>query len=430
MVSTLQRNGNKDKLSTIDFKRDKIGIPGKVVHIDYNHNQSVPLALICYNDGEERYILAPVGLGVGDFIKSGDGAKPKPGNALPLKSIPVGTLIHNIELKPGKGGQLVRAAGGSAKLVNKNSNYAFVLLPSGKVRQVHVQCLATIGQISQAPDQDKKLTKTQYQRQPEPILKVAAVVETISPAETEPVTLVEDNLLTLPLNESTISPIETIDLSVTATEAGTKIRTEVSEAGITKPAPLAIQYPPVTPQLTVSPPSAPPGTTFKVTVTTIPKQQLTLCADKYSPASGWQLWHKKVKTDSEGNASTTISWNYQGKYNVWAVDEATGTKAKPLSVSVQYSPVNPGLTVSPSSGPPGSIFKVSLTAGTPRHRVILHSESYSPASGLQLWHKSVKTDSQGKASIALGWRHRGEYSVWAVDEATGTETKPVQVIIR
>lgn len=139
--------GHKRKYRIIDFKRNKDGIPGSVATIEYDPNRSANIALIHYADGEKRYILAPKGLKVGDQIVSGPDADIKVGNALPMENIPVGTVIHNIELKPGKGGQLVRAAGGEAQLLGKEDNYAVVRLASGEVRRIRKECRATIGQV-------------------------------------------------------------------------------------------------------------------------------------------------------------------------------------------------------------------------------------------------------------------------------------------
>lgn len=139
--------GNKRMLRIIDFKRDKQGIAGNVVSIEYDPNRSARIALIHYNDGEKRYILAPLGLTVGQTIETGPQAEIKPGNTLPLSTIPTGTMIHNIEMEPGKGGQLVRSAGASAQLLDKEAKYALLRLPSGEVRRFLVECKATIGQM-------------------------------------------------------------------------------------------------------------------------------------------------------------------------------------------------------------------------------------------------------------------------------------------
>ena len=140
--------GVKRKYRIIDFKRNKDSIPAKVATIEYDPNRSAYIALVVYTDGEKRYILAPAGLNVGDVIVSGPDADIKPGNALPLKNIPVGTVIHNIELQKGKGGQLVRSAGNSAQLMAKEGNYATLRLPSGEMRYVRIECRATIGTVS------------------------------------------------------------------------------------------------------------------------------------------------------------------------------------------------------------------------------------------------------------------------------------------
>lgn len=140
--------GEKRKYRIIDFKRNKDGIPAKVATIEYDPNRSAYISWVVYADGEKRYILAPVGLKVGDVVVSGPDADIKPGNALPLKNIPVGTVIHNIELAAGKGGQLVRSAGASAQLMAKEGNYATLRLPSGEMRYVRIECRATIGTVS------------------------------------------------------------------------------------------------------------------------------------------------------------------------------------------------------------------------------------------------------------------------------------------
>jgi large subunit ribosomal protein L2 len=139
--------GHKQKLRLIDFKREKFGVPGKVATIEYDPNRSSRIALIHYADGEKRYIIQPEGLKVGQKVVSGPDADILVGNALPLHNIPPGTVIHNLELKPGKGAQMVRSAGGSAQLVAKEADYALVKLPSGETRKISQDCMATIGQV-------------------------------------------------------------------------------------------------------------------------------------------------------------------------------------------------------------------------------------------------------------------------------------------
>ena len=142
-----QGGGHKRLYRVIDFKRNKDGIPAKVASVEYDPNRSARIALLNYVDGEKRYILAPNGLKVGDMILSGPEADIKVGNALPLKNMPVGTLVHNIELKIGKGGQMVRSAGASAQLMAKEGSHALLRLPSGELRKVHINCKATVGQV-------------------------------------------------------------------------------------------------------------------------------------------------------------------------------------------------------------------------------------------------------------------------------------------
>lgn len=153
-ISVRRRGGgHKRAYRIIDFRRDKDGIPAKVATIEYDPNRSARIALLHYVDGEKRYILAPLGLKVGDMVESGPGADVKVGNALPLANIPAGSIIHNIELTPGKGGQLVRSAGTSAQLMAKEGKYAHIRLPSGEVRLVRLECRATIGQVGN-PDHE------------------------------------------------------------------------------------------------------------------------------------------------------------------------------------------------------------------------------------------------------------------------------------
>lgn len=139
--------GHKRLYRIIDFKRDKDGVPAKVIALEYDPNRSANIALLQYVDGEKRYILAPHGLKVGDIVESGDNVDIRVGNALPLKNIPVGTMVHNVELRPGKGGQLARSAGAFAQILGKEKDYVILRLPSGEIRKVHGNCKATIGQV-------------------------------------------------------------------------------------------------------------------------------------------------------------------------------------------------------------------------------------------------------------------------------------------
>ena len=151
--------GEKRHLRVVDFRREKIGIPAKVAAIEYDPNRTARLALLTYADGEKRYILAPVGVKVGDTLVSGPQAEIRPGNALPLANIPVGTTIHAIELKPGKGAQIGRSAGSSAQLLAKEGKYAHVRMPSGEVRLVLQECMASIGQVGNVDHSNVKLGK-------------------------------------------------------------------------------------------------------------------------------------------------------------------------------------------------------------------------------------------------------------------------------
>ncbi len=156
--------GNRQKYRIIDFKRDKDSVPAKVATIEYDPYRSANIALLHYADGEKRYILAPYGLKVGDAVVSGEGADIKPGNAMPLDLIPVGTIIHNHLLKPGKGGQLVRAAGNEAQLMGKDNGYALVRLPSGEMRNILLRCKATIGQVGNLEHENVKIGKAGRKR--------------------------------------------------------------------------------------------------------------------------------------------------------------------------------------------------------------------------------------------------------------------------
>lgn len=154
-----QGGGAKRSLRVIDFKRDKPGVPGRITSIEYDPNRSARIALVFYADGDKRYILAPIGLKVGDTVKTGEDAEIKPGNTLPLNKIPSGTLIHNVEMQPGKGGQIVRSAGMSAQIVAIEGEYALLRLPSGESRRIRSNCLATIGQVGNIEHQGIKLGK-------------------------------------------------------------------------------------------------------------------------------------------------------------------------------------------------------------------------------------------------------------------------------
>ncbi len=156
--------GYRPKYRIIDFKRDKDGVPGKVATIEYDPNRSANIALIFYADGEKRYIIAPNTLKVGDTVYAGEGADIQVGNALPVKNIPVGTIIHCIELKAGKGAQLVRAAGNGAQLMAKEGDYATVRLPSGEMRKIRMECRATIGEVGNIDHENIKLGKAGRKR--------------------------------------------------------------------------------------------------------------------------------------------------------------------------------------------------------------------------------------------------------------------------
>jgi large subunit ribosomal protein L2 len=156
--------GHKRRYRTIDFRRDKHGIPAKVAAIEYDPNRSARIALLHYADGEKRYILAPDGIKVGQAVLTGEGADILPGNALPLAAIPAGTMVHNLELRRGKGGQLVRSAGAAAQVVAKEGDWAQIKLPSGEVRKVDLACMATVGQVGNIDHKNVSLGKAGRKR--------------------------------------------------------------------------------------------------------------------------------------------------------------------------------------------------------------------------------------------------------------------------
>ncbi|NOX60400.1 MAG: 50S ribosomal protein L2 [Chloroflexi bacterium] len=156
--------GHKRRYRLIDFKRDKIGVPARVASIEYDPNRTARIALLVYADGEKRYILAPLGLKVGDVVSSGPDAEIRPGNALPLVNMPLGTLVHNIELQPGRGGQIARSAGTYAQLMAKEGGYAQLRLPSGEARRVPLACMATVGQVGNTDHQNINLGKAGRKR--------------------------------------------------------------------------------------------------------------------------------------------------------------------------------------------------------------------------------------------------------------------------
>lgn len=159
LTSWFRGGGHKRRYRIIDFKRNKMGVPARVASVEYDPNRSANIALLHYADGEKRYILQPVGLKVGMTILSGPDADILVGNSLPLRSIPPGTLVHNVELRPGKGGQMGRAAGAEIRLVSREGSYALLKLPSGEVRRVLVECTATIGRVGNVDHQNEKLGK-------------------------------------------------------------------------------------------------------------------------------------------------------------------------------------------------------------------------------------------------------------------------------
>jgi large subunit ribosomal protein L2 len=159
-ITVRHRGGGHPKLyRVIDFRRSKRDIPGRVAAIEYDPNRSARIALIHYADGEKRYILAPLGLAVGATVSAGIGAEIKPGNALPLASIPLGTTVHNLEVHPGRGGQLVRSAGGAAQLIAREGALATVRMPSGEVRRLDVRCFATVGQVGNVDHENQNIGK-------------------------------------------------------------------------------------------------------------------------------------------------------------------------------------------------------------------------------------------------------------------------------
>lgn len=159
MTVRFRGGGHKRLYRKIDFKRDKVGIPAKVVSIEYDPNRSARIALLAYVDGEKRYILAPVGLTVGLTVQSGPSSEVRPGNALPLSSMPLGTTIHNIELKVGKGGQLIRSAGGSAQVMGRDGDYVQIRLKSGEMRKILSTCMATVGQVGNVDHENVSVGK-------------------------------------------------------------------------------------------------------------------------------------------------------------------------------------------------------------------------------------------------------------------------------
>jgi large subunit ribosomal protein L2 len=164
-ITVRHRGGaNAKKYRIIDFKRDKFGVSATVSSIEYDPNRSAHIALLKYEDGEKRYIIAPEGIGVGDTIVAGPNADIKPGNALPLSNIPTGTFIHNVELYPGRGGQLARSAGNSAQLMAKEGAYVLLRLPSGELRNVQASCMATIGQVGNVEHENVKIGKAGRKR--------------------------------------------------------------------------------------------------------------------------------------------------------------------------------------------------------------------------------------------------------------------------
>ena len=159
LTSWWRGGGHKRNYRIIDFKRDKFNVPGKVTSVEYDPNRTARIALVTYADGDKRYILHPLGLKVGDAVMSGENCDILPGNCLPLKNIPLGTMIHNVELKQGKGGQIARSAGSAVQLVAKEGMYASVKMPSGEIRLISIECLATVGQVGNLDHENVSIGK-------------------------------------------------------------------------------------------------------------------------------------------------------------------------------------------------------------------------------------------------------------------------------
>ncbi len=159
VTSAHRGGGHKRRYRVIDFRRGKWDVPARVASIEYDPNRSARIALLHYADGEKRYVLAPVGLSVGDRVMTGERAEIRPGNTLPLRAMPLGTIVHNIEMKPGKGGQICRSAGSGARLMAREGKYASLKLPSGEVRMILVSCLATVGQVGNVEHENLSLGK-------------------------------------------------------------------------------------------------------------------------------------------------------------------------------------------------------------------------------------------------------------------------------
>src|ERR671928_388622 len=159
LTSWWRGGGHKRSYRIIDFKRDKRDIPAKVATVEYDPNRSARIALLTYADGEKRYILQPIGLNVGNTVVAGQNVDILPGNALPLKNIPLGTLLHNVELKPGKGGQIARSAGSAVQLVAEGGEYASVKMPSNEIRKIYIECYATVGQVGNLDHENVSIGK-------------------------------------------------------------------------------------------------------------------------------------------------------------------------------------------------------------------------------------------------------------------------------
>jgi large subunit ribosomal protein L2 len=164
LTSWWRGGGHKRNYRIIDFKRDKFNIPGKVATVEYDPNRTARIALVTYADGEKRYILHPIGVKVGDTVISGENVDILPGNCLPLKNVPLGTMIHNVELKQGKGGQIARSAGSAVQLVAKDGFYASVKMPSGEIRLINIECLATVGQVGNIDHENVSIGKAGRKR--------------------------------------------------------------------------------------------------------------------------------------------------------------------------------------------------------------------------------------------------------------------------
>lgn len=438
-------------LPAIDFNRDKIGTSGTVLQIARYGKYPIPLAQVKYDDGEIRYILAPIGLQPGDTVLSADNAPLKPGNVLPLRCIPSGILIHNIEVQPGKGGHLVRAAGSAAQVVGEKDDICIINLPSGRIIQISLDCHATIGRIGHISKNKLKPLKMQE--------AVAPIVQQDNGAKQE-----QDNAeLACDTLEISTAPGKQISFTLKAKNTGGSTWTAQHEYRLgwlkgyedfTFEKRLKLDMDRrenISPKITK---------TWEIVNIAVPQQKGSyvmlwqMCRDDFRWFGNKLSIVVNVKSEAEITAEQakagllqalpTIESAGQFKASGDSSESSAMEKIKGKASASSWKPAQdapaarddiiegdekPQVLVQPSAGSHKTRFKVTISHCTPRKDVTLFYEAYILNRGWQITSKKLDTDKAGMATTNISWHQAGTYDVWVKDISTNLESKPSRVTV-